>query len=119
MRKRHPDFSSAHQELDIHRVGMPGSNRHDHGLINAMDLFLGPAIGRSKIFKHVLIKTIADHPLYGQTARTGNEFHALQGADSNSPHHKPRTGDLYLGSYQGTTLQLPEKLLVFDFALKG
>jgi hypothetical protein len=37
-----------------------------------VDRLLGPAISRSKIFKHILIKTISDSPLGGQTARRQN-----------------------------------------------
>jgi hypothetical protein len=72
MRKCHPDLSSVHQEFDIHGIGVAGGNGHDHGLIDTMDLLLSPAISRSEIFKHVLIKTIAERMLCGQTARGRN-----------------------------------------------
>jgi hypothetical protein len=93
MRERHPDFSSADQELDIHRVGVAGSNRHDHGLINAMDLFLGPAIGRGEILKHVLIKTITDRVLCGQTVDL-----AYTSAYTSIPCSRRSTASLLTGS---------------------
>lgn len=52
MRKSYPYWPSIYQKLDIHRVGMAGSNGNDQRLINAVHFFLGPAVHGVKISVH-------------------------------------------------------------------
>jgi len=41
-----------YQKLNVHGVGMAGGNGHDQGLIQAMDLLFGPAVGGNEVCKH-------------------------------------------------------------------
>jgi hypothetical protein len=52
MRKGNPDRAAVHQKFDIHGVGVAGSDGHDEGLIENMDLLLGPAVGSREVSKH-------------------------------------------------------------------
>src|SRR5262249_41996838 len=52
VRQGDPDWASADQELDVHRVGMAGGDGDDDGLELHMDFVAGPAIADSKIVVH-------------------------------------------------------------------
>ena len=61
MRKRNPDGTVAHQELDVDRIGVPGGNSDNQRLIAAVHRLARPAIhGLEVIIHRVQPKTIAD-----------------------------------------------------------
>ena len=52
MRERDPDFSPVDEELEVYGIGMARGYGHDHGLVDAVNLFLRPAVGGSEVLKH-------------------------------------------------------------------
>lgn len=51
-RQSYPNGFSIGQELDIDRIGVPRGHGNNERLVDAVNRFLGPAIGDGEIFKH-------------------------------------------------------------------
>src|SRR5437879_13130494 len=51
-RESYPDRTPINQELYVYRIGVASGNGDNQGLINAMDLLLGPAIKCMEIAIH-------------------------------------------------------------------
>src|ERR1039458_6718628 len=47
-----PDWTSVHQELDIHRIGVPGGDGQDERVVEAVNLVFGTVVGIAEIVKH-------------------------------------------------------------------
>ena len=56
MGQSQPHRTAIHQEFDVHSIGMPGRNCDDQGLIHAVDLLAGPAVGRGEVGKHAELR---------------------------------------------------------------
>jgi hypothetical protein len=52
MRQGDPDGASVDKELDINGIGVAGGYGNDQRLVNAMDLFFGPAVAGVEIAIH-------------------------------------------------------------------
>src|SRR6267142_4764582 len=52
MRQSDPHGAAIHQKLDVDGVGVPSGDCHDQSLIHAVNLLLGPAIGRNEVVVH-------------------------------------------------------------------
>lgn len=61
------DRASAHQEVDVDRIGVARGDGHDQRLVDAVQFLPAPAIGGAKAFVHK--KTIADRASHEQTVR--------------------------------------------------
>jgi hypothetical protein len=60
MRERDPDGLAINEELDIDGVGVAGGDGDDKGLIEAVDVAFGPAIGGVEVVEHGGRKMIAE-----------------------------------------------------------
>jgi hypothetical protein len=52
MRQGYPYGVAVREKLDIHGIRVAGSNGDDQRFVNAVDLFLGPAVGGMEIAIH-------------------------------------------------------------------
>lgn len=66
MGENDPDRTPIRQKLDVNRIGVARGNGNDQRLINAVDLFLAPAVESVEIVVH-LKKTIAEAEWAAQT----------------------------------------------------
>src|ERR1700686_1031323 len=57
VRQGDPDRATVNQELDVHCIGVAGGDGYDQGLVEAVYLFLGPAVGGGEVSEHKKIKT--------------------------------------------------------------
>src|ERR1019366_6756032 len=57
VRQGDPDGTPVDQELDVHRIGVAGGDGHHQGLVKAVYLFLGPAVGGGEVSEHKELKT--------------------------------------------------------------
>ena len=67
VRQSEPHAAIIYVELDVNGIGVASRDRHHQGLIDAVNLLLGPALNGVKILVHVATR-IAEAGGKGQTA---------------------------------------------------
>src|SRR5271157_5743334 len=71
-----PDWAPVDQELDVHRIGVAGGDGHYQGLVEAVHLLLGPAVGGGEVSEHKKLKTrisVSSYPANISPGRAGEQ----------------------------------------------
>src|SRR5579859_2951225 len=69
MRQSDPYRAAADQKLDVNGVRVAGGDGHNQGLVHAVQLLSGPAVGGVKVLVHVYLKIYRSSPKAAMLSR--------------------------------------------------